>query len=257
MKQNISDEMLVRLFQVEIFSDVYEKAARSSLPYMGRLANRGVPAEARESNIIFVHVPKNAGTSINHCLYGRNIGHRSAEFYRATLGPHYDKALRFAVLRDPFERFASAAVMFLDDQNADIQVHPRIRKRFGKIRTLEDILDWAEDGVADPYRVDVIFRPQSWFLLSREGKLIVDNLFTLGVDDGALAEFILTHSGKSLLRKNKSASKSLDFTVAQRERLRHIYASDFGLIWRRTGTSDYYRFSPNGLLPEKCSSLLL
>jgi hypothetical protein len=225
------EETLIRLFGVEIFSDVYERLSRMPLPYIRGLARNGVPKEIIDSRVVFIHIPKNAGTSINSCFYGKNIGHRSAEFYRATCKDILRQKLFFAVLRDPLERFASAAKMFLDDRNADIKVHPRIRRHFGDITTTEDILRWAEEGIHHPYRVDVIFRPQSWFVLSTRGEMLVDCIFLLGRDESALAKFVLEHTGKQRFNKNRS-SNSLHLTATQQERIRRVYATDFALIER-------------------------
>lgn len=230
---SVSEETLIRLLRVEIFSDVYERLSRAPFPYVKRLCLKGVPHEIWGASIIFIHIPKNAGTSINNCFYGRNIGHRSAEFYRVALGDSYRDRMTFAVLRNPLERFASAARMFLDDQNLDVRIHPRIRRQFKQqMRTIDDIIQWAEAGAADPYRVDVIFRPQSWFILSNSGDLLVDKLFVLGSDGDTLAEFVRAHTGKNLPQKNQSSKEDLYLTCVQEERIRQIYASDFVLLDR-------------------------
>ena len=63
----------------------------------------------RRRNLIFVHVPRVAGTSIAQTLYGqRCTRHYSIRYYKTVAPEFWAAADSFAVLRDPFDRFASA-----------------------------------------------------------------------------------------------------------------------------------------------------
>ncbi len=57
---------------------------------------------------LFIHIPKTGGTSICASLYGRNLPHATASFWRKMYGAEIAGVPSFAVLRDPFERLRSA-----------------------------------------------------------------------------------------------------------------------------------------------------
>jgi len=55
---------------------------------------------------IFIHIPKNAGTSIKRLL-SMNHAHWTLEQTKATYGVEWDTYYKFAVVRDPIERLIS------------------------------------------------------------------------------------------------------------------------------------------------------
>lgn len=57
--------------------------------------------------LLFVHVPKNAGTSIGERLAMRALGHRTWREYAADFPEEWATYRSFAVVRDPVERFLS------------------------------------------------------------------------------------------------------------------------------------------------------
>src|SRR5262245_10579050 len=57
---------------------------------------------------IFVHVPKAAGTSVSLALYGMQVGHRTWREWRELNPRKFNTYFKFAVVRDPIARFASA-----------------------------------------------------------------------------------------------------------------------------------------------------
>lgn len=71
--------------------------------YYGNIWNE-LPAEAKA---LFIHIPKCAGTSITHVLYGNNIGHRPAVLYLAADSLRFHSIPSFAVIRNPYDRFCS------------------------------------------------------------------------------------------------------------------------------------------------------
>jgi hypothetical protein len=71
------------------------------------LVRRRSPLWVR-AGIVFVHVPKAAGTSINQALYGRFMGHIPASSIHRW-GSHEVRTLpSFAVCRNPWDRLVSA-----------------------------------------------------------------------------------------------------------------------------------------------------
>ena len=63
----------------------------------------------RKQQVIFIHIPKAAGTSVARAVLGKRAGHFTAETVRDRMGndPYY-KLYSFAVTRHPVDRLYSA-----------------------------------------------------------------------------------------------------------------------------------------------------
>lgn len=80
-----------------------------------------------ERRVVFVHLPRTAGTSIEASLFGQDhfSQHHTAAELRTILGPAaYEDAFRFTFVRDPLDRFLSAFFYLLhrDGQPATPQL---------------------------------------------------------------------------------------------------------------------------------------
>lgn len=60
-----------------------------------------------DHKLLFVHIPKNAGTSLEKSLSTRHTGHHSWMHYRDNYASEWRDYISFAVLRDPIKRFIS------------------------------------------------------------------------------------------------------------------------------------------------------
>ena len=56
---------------------------------------------------MFIHVPKNGGTSVKRALYKSDPGHASLRYYRLFFPSYLARAETFAIIREPTERFLS------------------------------------------------------------------------------------------------------------------------------------------------------
>ena len=62
-----------------------------------------------ERKLIFIHIPKNAGTSVIKAMGVENIFFdKTIEEYKEHYGEYWDKYKKFTVVRDPIDRFISA-----------------------------------------------------------------------------------------------------------------------------------------------------
>ena len=80
-----------------------------------------------ERRVVFVHLPRTAGTSIESSLFGQDhfSQHHTAAELRTLLGPAaYEDAFRFTFVREPLDRFLSAFFYLLhrDGQPAPPQL---------------------------------------------------------------------------------------------------------------------------------------
>jgi hypothetical protein len=68
-----------------------------------------LPEAVKQSGIIFIHIPKTAGTSICKALYGTGtIGHLRIKEWQFSFPQTWRKLRVVSVVRDPLDRFLSA-----------------------------------------------------------------------------------------------------------------------------------------------------
>lgn len=217
------------LFGVYFEEDIFERAAQAAPWAMRALAWR-LDEGARQRNLVFVHVPRAAGTSIAHALYGpRNTLHHSIRYFRALDPAFCARADSFAVLRDPVERFASAFAFVRAGGTSSCRMSDVFVRQTRALRTVDDYLSFLEGR--DPWSLDFVMRPQAWFVTDLQtGAVLVKRLFQLGPDAMALAAFLQGHGVPSLPHLNAAPRLPLRLTPRQHDRVRRLYADDFALL---------------------------
>lgn len=132
----------------------------------------------REAGVVFIHVPKAAGTSINLALYGEWMGHARARDIRRW-APADVKALpSFAITRNPWDRLVSAYRFATNGggSGGQFEAHPWHPERFRipEFETFERfVTEWL---VRRHIWLDPIFQPQSSWICDRGGKILVDHV---------------------------------------------------------------------------------
>lgn len=131
------------------------------------------------TGIVFIHVPKAAGTTINESLYGRFMGHIRASDVERWGSPAARALPRFAILRNPWDRLLSAYRFVtrgggIGGPNAGRPRHAR-QYRTSAFETFERFVnDWL--AVRDPRSLDPVFQPQHLYVCDDGGRVIVDHL---------------------------------------------------------------------------------
>ena len=184
----------------------------------------------RARRLVFVHVPRVAGTSISHALHGSHcVHHHSIRFYWAVDPGLCSAGRSFALLRDPFDRFASAYFFVRAGGTRDCRLAQVFVEQTRHIRSVDDYLDFLEGK--DALDLDFVMRPQSWFVCDlKTGAALVDDLFVFGQDNHALGRYLAAHGVGALPWLNRSERRPLVLTAVQRARIRELYAADFALI---------------------------
>jgi hypothetical protein len=131
------------------------------------------------AGVVFIHVPKAAGTSISEALYGRFLGHVRAADVKRWASPAVRSLPFVGVTRNPWDRLVSAYRFVrrgggVGGANAGGVWRPE-QYQIPQFETFERfITEWLSRR--DPKKLDYVFQPQSQFLCDDKGGIIVDHL---------------------------------------------------------------------------------
>ena len=127
-----------------------------------------------EYSMIFIHIPKAAGTAVNQGLFGRlaGLGHVSCEKYLQIYGRvRFDSMFKFTITRNPYDRFVSAYEYLKKGGNNshDLLFHDTFVSKF------RDFEDFVINGFAKDCKIrnHIHFKKQTDFILV-DGKVSVD-----------------------------------------------------------------------------------
>ena len=232
------------LFGVYFQEDLYDRLCTRYPGAVSALRWR-IPAAMRARNLIFIHVPRVAGTSIARALFGKgHAAHLSIRTYR-TLDPAFFAAAdSFAVLRDPFDHFASAYAYVRGAGTQTCRLADVFVAETEKFRGVDDYLSFLEDR--DVLSLDFVMRPQSWFVCEREdgSAPLVKTLFLYGEDSDRLHAYLRGHGVQQLPWVNATVRQPLLLSWRQKSRIERLFANDFALVEalrrRRVPASDDY-----------------
>ena len=217
------------LFGAWYEEDIYDQFC-GRFPIVMRAFKGRIPDVMRARNLIFVHVPRVAGTSIVRALYGEGcIHHHSMRYYR-TIDPAFAAAASsFALLRDPFARFVSAFAFVRAGGTPTSRLSDAFLRRTRRLKTVDDYLSFVEErGVLD---LDFVMRPQNWFVCDlKTGAVLVKDLFLLDEDSVALSAYLASHGIGRLPWLNAAPRIDLPLNSRQRRGIERFYADDFALI---------------------------
>jgi Sulfotransferase family len=181
----------------------------------------------REAGVLFVHIPKNAGTSVSRILYGEQLFHPTIRYYQRVAGDLTRSLPSFAIWRHPVERFVSAYKFACAGGAPDNPVSRAFRKRYMAFTSLDDALDHV-DASPSLYDLDHIFRPQFWYVADMAGRIAVDNICMIEDLDRAVAGEALPGL-REMARLNKSKPIAIRPTAEQLRRLHRLYPIDFAI----------------------------
>lgn len=217
---------LAAMFGVTLVSDIGEKLCdRGIRPLIGgkRRARLDV---IRNAGVLFVHVPKNAGMSVSQAIYGEQTKHRSMTWYRR-VAPDVAAMPSFAVLRCPIDRFLSAYAYARAGGSRDNSIAAPFQPTYSAFRSIDDALDHVEQAT-DPYHVDHVFRPQSWYITDRKGNLAVNDLLMME-DIHDISRIVPWVEEQDLPHLNRSIGKPR-LSGRQIDRLERLYSEDMMLV---------------------------
>lgn len=186
-----------------------------------------------ESSVpLFIHVPKCGGTSVRAMLgEDRYFGHQSSRNLRFLMHSKFDQAYKFAVVRDPVERFLSA-VSYLST-NAISSRDAWINKRLIKGREINAVVDSMASNPV--YRKMVMASrsiwPQSYFLCDNKGHVLVNEVIPFRNIEHGVNSVLRQHGIKTPVpHLNASHRKPVELSEDRIDFIRQMYAADYKML---------------------------
>ena len=197
-----------------------------------------IPIAFRQNNVIFVHVPKAAGSTINVGLFGYRIGHCSIESLWQVDPAFTEQAFKFCFVRHPYLRFVSAYRYLLKGgmSTRDAEYSQRYAQEFASLRSFAEASEHAD------FRKAIIHLRPQWEFLS----LPANARYKVFMDYVGKTEFLnehidvlsslapqtiatrLTAVKEKRLNANQLSRPEIDADVFKKIRL--IYQDDFELF---------------------------
>lgn len=157
---------------------------------------------------IFIHVPKVAGTSVSHALYGKSLGHYSAVQIEKKFPKLYKRSYVFALYRDPLERLYSAYNFAKIGRTESMGVENPEQYQIPEFDTFESfVLQWIREKSVNS--LDNIFKEQAFYVCDTGLDLIVDRLFSLERIDSMAIEIERRLGKKMKIHKKNISQRSI------------------------------------------------
>jgi hypothetical protein len=183
-----------------------------------------------DKKILFIHIPKCAGTSFSKALYGNQILHTTAKQFKKYFPGSFEKLFKFTIIRSPIERTISAYNFIKSSGSKDVSIDYKIIYESKAFDNFENFVKIFLSKKENLY-IDNIFRPQCDFIFENN-KLILDYV---GIIDNLKEVLIMLESKGhriNLEHINKQKITFLDqkeINEELRKQIINIYQSDWKL----------------------------
>jgi len=180
--------------------------------------------------VIFIHIPKAAGTSIAFSLYGKRVGHFKASYIKKKMGNNnYLSYPSFCVTRNPYDRLLSAYFYAKQGGTSEGSIRNQGLYRTSQFSSFQNFVSkWLPNQ--DLNKVDLIFRPQYLFVYNK-GEKLVD--FIGKSEDMNKVESFLTEKLKRPVKFSKhnaslrTGSLKQHYTYDLTDMVYNLYKEDF------------------------------
>lgn len=127
----------------------------------------------KKNKCVFIHVPKVAGTSINHAIYGKTLGHYSAIEIQSKFPKLFSDSFSFSLVRNPWDRLLSAYRFAKKGRTETMGMKNPKQYQIPEFDSFESfVLKWLAHKNVD--ELDFVFQTQSHFLVGVNGKPLPD-----------------------------------------------------------------------------------
>lgn len=179
-----------------------------------------------QAGLLFIHVPRNGGTSVASALGLPFSSHHSARFYKSALGSGFSNVHCIAILRDPIDRFLSSYFFVRGGGTPQIPLSSNYKRQTKSIKTIDQYIAYLTSRRGSVDSLDPVMRTQAFFVLDSNGSPIPQ---TMGPIDYIIRHIkSLGHSPIEHL--NQSIRKNVRLTDDQVRVIRKLYEIDFDLF---------------------------
>ena len=163
-----------------------------------------------KDKLIFIHIPKNAGISIEEALFNKKIGHKSILQFESHDKKKCNKYFKFTVVRNPYDRLVSAFYFLKKGGRNPVDKAWAENNLKGIEGFNEFVFKLTNKKFAKKILNHQHFRPQYKYLVNSKGNINIDFIMkfeTLSSDFEQLIQQLNFRNIK-LSHKNKSNRKS-------------------------------------------------
>ncbi|MCC5959458.1 MAG: hypothetical protein JJU08_08965 [Rhodobacteraceae bacterium] len=150
----------------------------------------------KKAGIVFIHIPKCAGTTINYALYGGFVGHYTASQIERRAPTLFHNLPSFAITRNPWERLYSSYLFAKQGGTALVPSSFEIIDYQREFATFEAfVTQWLPERKL--MFEDPVFHPQLPYVTNSAGDPIVSHLGSVNKLDETY-DFIESRIGKKI-----------------------------------------------------------
>ena len=209
--------VILILFTYYFNSKEYFKTKPLNLIYITKQKNNKLYKE--NSNYIFIHIPKNAGTSFSKKYIGHETGHQNANTYDVST---LKKSV--AIIRNPYTRLQSCYKYFKMDNNYWSKKYGNpMHHEYCKKNSFSKFID---DLYNNKLKRDIHLLPQVSFL-KKDGKIYTKLLRLENINDDFKKIF---NQNIDLPLINKSKNIDINMDNETKNKIYEMYKEDFELL---------------------------
>lgn len=176
---------------------------------------------------IFIHIPKAAGTSVSHALYGVDPGHHKLSKYEDRNIKKYTRYFKFTIVREPLSRLASTFYYLKkrDAINHDTS-HP-----FNFLAKYDSLEDFILYGLNDEIvKGNYFFWSQTHYLQNLNGDIDVDyygKMENLDADFLHICQKLNVNATLGKKNINSKSSGNEELSELAKEKVYKLYMLDY------------------------------
>lgn len=187
---------------------------------------------SNKKKLIFIHIPKAAGSSIGELVFGTDIiGHYPYYVYEGYDSSKFDEYYKFSVVRDPLARLRSAYTFLLEGGKGKLDVQCADVIRDGSTDFESFILDVLDDDFASKW---AHFAPQAGFIYDFDRcEFKVDLIVKLENLNREIVPLLERFNIKGLppvSNKTRRPMTQESLTSEVLEKVKRVYSQDYELL---------------------------